>query len=192
MFLSISQHSPFRIGTSDEGRALGKGFYLKDKEPMRKLMHGICDNILPSTDFITSEKWFKEQFRTRPVVPGDLPYWKEEWQDNAEVKPDAETTKAIPEQSIALPSVPEATTNAVQPVQPVTEDSRGVLHTPEKAVSHTPAKDVSHTPEEKIEDDADNTDSANETQPSRHWLYIGIGVFLCLAGALYLIRKNKF
>ena len=37
----------FRIGTSDEGRALGKGFYLKDKEPMRKLMHGICDRLLP-------------------------------------------------------------------------------------------------------------------------------------------------
>lgn len=50
----------------------GKGFYVEDKELMRKLMHGLRDKTIPFYFSINSPS-FEELFKTRPLVPGDEP-----------------------------------------------------------------------------------------------------------------------
>ena len=51
----------------------GKGFYLEDKEVMRKIMHELCDKAVPF-----EKESFAHLLREYPLVPGDPPYLKAE------------------------------------------------------------------------------------------------------------------
>ena len=53
-----------------------EGFYLEDKETMRKIMHGLCDKVLASPDTFLGPR-FRENLCKHPIVPGDPPYLKE-------------------------------------------------------------------------------------------------------------------
>jgi hypothetical protein len=93
-------------------------------------------------------------------VPGDPPYWKEEGQD--------EDNGGIKNKTKSVIAI-------------VTQDN---LNTPEP-------------PPEKNEDgksEAQNTETPPTVVPearlSHLWIYIGIGVLLCLGGVFFFMRKK--
>ena len=47
-------------------------FYLEDKEVMRKIMHGLCEKVVPR-----HKTSFEDALRKHPLVPGDPPYLKD-------------------------------------------------------------------------------------------------------------------
>ena len=49
-------------------------FILEDKEVMRKIMHGLCEKVVPDSNY--SKSRFEDALRMYRLVPGDPPYLK--------------------------------------------------------------------------------------------------------------------
>jgi len=106
-----------RMGVGLYTGSSGKGFYLEDKEIMRKIMHGLCDKVLASPNPFVDEARFRGFLREHPLVPGDPPYLKaDEEADKGEVKGNRLEVKGEEGEVIGMETeTPVAATKAGRP-----------------------------------------------------------------------------
>ena len=61
------------VGFFAEDKANSASFYIRDKEPMRTLMYGLRDKVVPINDAFSSKAKFESFLTNHPLVPGDKP-----------------------------------------------------------------------------------------------------------------------
>lgn len=140
-------------------------FFLADKEVMRKIMHGLCDNVMPWNEW--EKKQIEEKLRTYPLIPGDPPYLKE----GEHIKSEARDQTPVEEEEVTGDAPKEEAIGDKEEVVSSKEEIVGKEEEVVSVVEEVPA-------------------AAKKTGRPSLWFYVGAGVLVCVGAVLFLTRKR--
>ena len=142
-------------------------FYLADKEVMRKIMHGLCDKVVP-----WDKTLFENALRKYPLVPGDPPYLKAEEEvigDKGEVIGDRLEVVVVDEAK-----------------EEVKEEVIG----DKLEVKEEVAGDQLEVTGAGTEEEMPSPVAARKTNRPSLLFYVGAGILVCVGAVLFFTRKR--
>ena len=157
----------------------GKKFYVKDREVLRTLMHGLRDKVCP-----IDRSAFEDLLKRHPLVPGDAPapvaYY---------AGMDEKTYMAARRAALDLPAPTNGggwviVTHLERP-RPNETVSPKKSDTAEKETPVEPATKQTQVVEEN------NLENAPPPPSSRPWLYVGALALLCAVGTVFWRIRRK-
>ena len=149
-------------------------FFLDDKDVMRKIMHGLCDKVVP-----WDKTLFENALRKYPIVPGDPPYLKEEDQIKSEVrgqKSEVRGQKSEGEEEVI----------GDEPKEEIKEEVIG----DQLEVKEEVAGDQLEVTGAGTGEEMPSPVAARKTNRPSLLFYVGAGILVCVGAALFFTRKR--